>query len=91
MVTQVRPDPRFHRDGADLWREETLPLSDAALATKLEVPILEGGKAEVDVPACTQPDTVLRLKYKGLPLFGGKGKGDMYLQVKLKGAGEIKP
>jgi len=25
----------------------------------------------------------LRLRNKGLPRFGGKGKGDLYLQVKL--------
>ena len=84
VVVYMRPDPRFQRDGADLWREETVPLTDAVLGTKLKVPILEGGKAEVEVPAGTQPDTVLRLKNKGLPRFGEKGTGDMYLQVKLK-------
>lgn len=77
-------EPRFQRDGADLWREEVLPLTDAVLGTKLEVPILEEGGVEVKVPAGTQPDTVLRLGSKGLPEFGGKGKGDVYLQVKLK-------
>jgi molecular chaperone DnaJ len=84
VVVHVRPDPRFQRDGADLWREEILPLTDAVLGTKLEVPILEGSKAEVEVPAGTQPDTVLRLRNKGLPQFGGKGKGDLYLQVKVR-------
>lgn len=83
VVVRSRPDPRFQRDGADLWRQETLPLTDAVLGTTLEVPILEGGKAEVNVPAGTQPDTVLRLRNKGLPRFGGKGKGDLYLQVKI--------
>jgi molecular chaperone DnaJ len=28
-------------------------------------------------------DTVLRLKNKGLPRFGGMGKGDLYLQLKV--------
>jgi len=84
VVVRVRPDPRFHRDGADLWRQETLPLTDAVLGTKLEVETLEGSKAQVDVPAGIQPDTVLRLRNKGLPQFGGKGKGDLYLQVKVQ-------
>jgi molecular chaperone DnaJ len=84
VVVHVQPDARFQRDGADLWREEILPVTDAVLGTRLEVPILEGGKAEVQVPAGTQPDTVPRLRNKGLPRFGGKGKGDLYLQVKLK-------
>jgi molecular chaperone DnaJ len=45
---------------------------------------LEGGKAQVDVPAGIQPDTVLRLRNKGLPRFGGKGKGDLYVRVKVR-------
>jgi len=84
VVVRARPDPRFQRDGADLWRQETLPLTDAVLGTKLEVETLEGSKAQVDVPAGIQPDTVLRLRNKGLPQFGGKGKGDLYLQVKVQ-------
>jgi len=83
-VVHARHDPRFQRDGANLWRQEALPLPDAVLGTKLEVPTIEGGKAEVEVPAGIQPDTVLRLKDKGLPQFGGKGKGDLYLQVKVQ-------
>ena len=84
VVVRARPDPRFQRDGADLWRQESLPLTDAVLGTKLEVPTLEGGKAQVDIPAGIQTDTVMRLRNKGLPRFGGKGKGDMYLQVKVQ-------
>lgn len=84
VVVHVLPDAQIQRDDADLWLQEDLPLPDAVLGTKLEVPTLEGGKAEVNVPAGTQPDTVLRLRNKGLPRFGGKGVGDMYLQLKLK-------
>lgn len=84
VVVRVRPDPRFQRDGADLWRQESLPVADAVLGTRLEVETLEGSKAEVKVPAGIQPDTVLRLRNKGLPRFGGKGKGDLYLQVKVR-------
>jgi molecular chaperone DnaJ len=84
VVVSARSDPRFQRDGADLWRQETLPLTDAVLGTKLEVPTLEGGKAQVDIPAGIQPDTVMRLRDKGLPQFGGKGTGDMYLQIRIQ-------
>jgi len=84
VVVRVRPDPRFQRDGADLWRQETVAVTDAVLGTRLEVETLEGGHAEVSVPAGIQPDTVLRLRNKGLPRFGGKGRGDMYLQVKIR-------
>lgn len=84
VVVRTRPDPRFQRDGADLWRQETLPVPDAVLGTRLEVETLDGGKAEVKVPAGIQPDTVLRLRNKGLPRFGSKARGDLYLQVKVR-------
>ena len=84
VVVHSRPDPRFQRDGADLWRHETLPLTDAVLGTKLEVPTLQGGTVEVNVPPGIQPATVLRLRDKGLPRFGRKGRGDMYLQIEIR-------
>ena len=84
VVVRSRPDPRFQRDGADLWRQETLPLPDAVLGTRLEVQTLKGGTAEVKVPPGIQPGTVLRLRDKGLPRFGHKGNGDLYLQIGVR-------
>ena len=39
------------------------------------------GTIEVNVPAGTQPDTVLRLRGKGLPSFGGDYHGDLNLRI----------
>ena len=80
VLVYARRDPRFERAGADLLRVETIPLTDAVLGTTLEVPTLDGS-ASVTVPPGTQPDAVLRLKGKGLPLFGGGGHGDLYLRI----------
>ena len=66
-----------------------LPLPDAVLGTKLEVPTVERSRAEVKIPAGIQPDTVLRLRDKGLPQFGGKGKGDLYLKAKVQIPGKL--
>ncbi len=38
VLVRTAPDPRFVRDGADLWREETIPLTDAVLGASREVP-----------------------------------------------------
>jgi molecular chaperone DnaJ len=82
-VVHSRQDPRFERVGADLLRQETIALTDAVLGATLEVPTLEGS-ASVTVPAGTQPDTVLRLKDKGLPAFGGGRRGDLYLRIAVR-------
>jgi len=76
------PDPRFERNGADLWCAQSLSIPDAVLGAQIEVATLDGN-ATVRVPAGTQPDTVLRLRGKGLPRSSGTGRGDLLLRVKL--------
>jgi molecular chaperone DnaJ len=78
VVVRSAPDQRFERRGADLWRDETVPAVEAILGTELEVPTLES-PTTVTVPPGTQPDTVLRLRGKGLPAFGGGRRGDLYV------------
>ena len=84
VLIRSRSDPRFERAGADLLRTETLLLPDAVLGTTLKVPTLLDGLVDVTVPSGTQPDTVLRLKGKGLPEFGSNQHGDLYLRISLR-------
>ena len=80
VVVQTAADPRFERQGCDLYRAETIDLVDAVLGTSLSVPTLEG-LASVTVPAGTQPNAVLRLRGKGLPRFGNGRRGHLYLRL----------
>jgi molecular chaperone DnaJ len=82
VVVRTAHDPRFERQGADLYRNETLELVDAVLGTSIDVPTLDG-PASVKVPAGTQPDTILRLHGKGLPRFGGGARGDLYVRLEV--------
>jgi molecular chaperone DnaJ len=77
VLVRTAPDPRFMRDGADLWREETIPLTDAVLGASGKVPTL-GRPTTVTIPAGTQPDTI-----KGLPQFGGHGLGDLLIRINV--------
>lgn len=76
-------DPRFVRRGADLWRDETVAVTDAVLGTTLTVPTLEGS-ATVKLPAGTQPNAALRLRGEGLPRFSGHGRGDLFIRVQVR-------
>ncbi len=80
VVVRTAPDSRFERRGAHLWHTETIPVVDAVLGTSLEIPTLDG-PVTVSIPAGTQPGAVLRLRGKGLPEFGTKKRGDLYLRV----------
>lgn len=83
VLIRSHSDPRFERAGADLLRAEVLSLPDAVLGTTLKVPTLSDGSINVTIPSGTQPDTVLRLKGKGLPEFGSNRLGDLYLRIGL--------
>ena len=83
VVIHSRPDSRFERRGADLWRTQTLEFTDAVLGTTVEVPTLDEA-VTVTVAPGTQPDAVLRLRGKGLAVFGGGPHGDLYLNVRVR-------
>lgn len=82
VVVSSTDDPRFERHGRDLYRIETVGVVDAVLGTTMDVPTLDGG-VSVKVPAGTQPDSMLRLRGKGLPRFGGGGRGDIYVRLQV--------
>ena len=83
VVVSSSPDSRFERAGDDLWRRETLEVTDAVLGIKLKIPTLQG-EVDVKVPSGTQPDEVLRLRGKGLQRFGGGGYGDLNVRIQLR-------
>jgi molecular chaperone DnaJ len=82
VVVRTATDPRFERSGADLWRAEAVSPADAVLGASLDVPTLDG-HATVTIPPGTQPNSVLRLRGKGLPEFGAGHWGDLYLRVEV--------
>lgn len=83
IMVRAAPDERFERHGADLYRTQELPVADAVLGAEIAVPTLDG-TLSVKVPAGTQPDSQLRLRGKGLPRFGGRGRGDLYVRLAVR-------
>ncbi len=82
VILRTISDPRFEREEADLWHTAPLEIADAVLGTTLKVPTLDK-PVDVKVPPGTQPDTVLRVRGRGLPLFGRDTRGNLYVRLKL--------
>jgi len=80
VVLHVKPHEIFQRDGDDLLCEVPVGFVQAALGTEIEVPTLTG-KAEIKIPAGTQPGTMFRLKGKGIKNVQGYGHGDLHVRV----------
>ncbi len=81
IEVEVRPDPRFSRDGDDLMLELPISLSEAVLGGKIRVPTPTGA-VTMTVPKNANTGTIMRLKGKGAPRPGG-GHGDEFVKLKV--------
>ena len=73
----------FERDGYNVWYETTVSFAQAALGSEIVVPTLDGD-VKYTVPAGTQPDTVFKLKDRGIQMLNSRGKGDQLVRVKVE-------
>ena len=55
-------------------------MMDVSLGKKFDVPTLEG-LAEITVESGSQPNTIIKLKGKGLHGRGFRGRGDQYVRL----------
>jgi len=80
----VRPHPLFERleDGHLLYNLD-LKFTDLALGTEVRVPTLNG-QEKLKIPQGSQPNTILKIKGKGLPRYGSYGKGDLVARINVK-------
>jgi len=75
VMVSVAEDERFLRDGSDLVTVVDVPAPSAALGATVTVETLDG-QEQLDVPAGTQPGTVVTLRGKGMPTLGRGRRGD---------------
>jgi curved DNA-binding protein len=83
LEVSVKPHLIFERKEDDLYRDMPITVSTAALGGKVTVPLLEGS-ISMNIAAGTNNGKVLRLKGKGMPIYGKEGAGDLYLTVRLQ-------
>lgn len=82
VLVRVRPDPRFVREGNDVFSTVDLTIAQASLGAKMTVPTLEGD-VEVEFPPGTQPGELRVLHGRGMPVLQGFGRGDHRVLVNV--------
>jgi molecular chaperone DnaJ len=80
----IKPHPIFDRRGDDLYCQIPISFTQAALGDEIEVPTLERKKILLKVPAGTESGKIFRISGKGIPHFSGQGRGNLYVELKLK-------
>ena len=82
VVIHVAEHEEFERQGSNLYEAVPITFAQAALGADIMVKTLEG-EEKLKVPMGTQTGTVFRLKGKGMPQLGGRGKGDLFVSVSV--------
>lgn len=80
LVVHMAPDPRFRREGDDLYTDVDVPVTTLALGGEVGVPTLNG-RVTVTVPPESQNGRSLRLAGQGMPRLRANGKGNLYVKL----------
>jgi molecular chaperone DnaJ len=79
---RVRTDPRFVREGDDIFSTVDLDVVEAALGKTTTVETLDG-PVELEFAQGTQPGEIRVLRGKGMPVLQGFGRGDHRVLVNV--------
>jgi DnaJ-class molecular chaperone len=83
ILIDIQPHEFFERRGYDVISEEKVSFVTAALGGIKEIKSL-GGQLKLKIPEGTQPDTVIRIKDKGIKEVNGKGIGSHFVRIKVE-------
>jgi molecular chaperone DnaJ len=90
VVVHVAPHPELERRGDDLWRALPVSIVQAALGTQAAVRTLDGDR-EVEIPAGTQPGTLIRMRGLGAPSLRSGRRGDLVIEVRVEVPTQLSP
>jgi molecular chaperone DnaJ len=82
VLFDVADDPRFERDGEDLYTELLVTYPQLVLGAELSVPGIHA-HVSLAMPAGTQSGHVFHLRGKGLPRVNSGSLGDLHVRVQL--------
>ena len=84
ITFSIPDDPRWRRDGSDLYTRAAPDLYTAMLGGDITVDTLSG-KVKMKIKPETPNGTTLRLKGKGFPVYKKEGQsGDLYVSIEIQ-------
>ena len=84
IVTHIKRHPRFNRRGMDLHTIKRITFPEASLGTKVDIRGIDESQNTLKIPDGTQNGEILKIKGAGMPGINGRGKGDLYVEIKIE-------
>ncbi|HEY5219527.1 MAG TPA: molecular chaperone DnaJ [Gemmatimonadaceae bacterium] len=82
VVFEVAEDPRFERDGEDLYTEVLVTYPQLVLGADITVPTVTA-TVSLRIPGGTQSGQMFHLRNRGLPRVNASGTGDLHVRVQV--------
>jgi molecular chaperone DnaJ len=77
---RVQDHQKFRRDDMDIFYDQDISMIDATLGREIIIPTLDGSE-KIKVETGSQPNTIIKLKGKGVPHMNSKSRGDQYIRI----------
>jgi molecular chaperone DnaJ len=77
---RVQDHQKFRRDDMDIFYDQDISMIDATLGREIVIPTLDGSE-KIKVETGSQPNTIIKLKGKGVPHMNSKSRGDQYIRI----------
>jgi len=85
VYISIRKNQFFTRKGDDIHFEMPLKFTTAALGGEVEIPTIDGAKANLKIPEGAQNHDKFRLKSKGMSVINSGGRrGDMFVKINIE-------
>ena len=80
IVISIKEHPVFERQDNNLYCAAPVTFAQAALGAEITVSTLDG-EDTIKIGEGTQTGKIFKLKGKGMPALGGRGRGDLFVAV----------
>lgn len=81
VVIKELPHPTFRREGQNLSCDIRIDAFEAILGTSKRITTIDNKEFEIDIPAGTQPMTILNMTGYGVPHKQNAKRGNLYIRV----------
>jgi curved DNA-binding protein len=80
----VVPHVKFRREYNNIVIDKTISAWDAILGSSADIDTLDGKKLTINIPAGTQPNTVLSCRGEGLPIMRSRNRGNLLINIMIE-------